>query len=101
RQAVYGQQSFTAESASCKSRRETIEGSVKNRLRAVERRAPGTQVEALYFIVRDFRRGQLVSEIRSRAQCSVVAMKRAQPSRRPRKKSQRRKHYNGDTKIKG
>src|ERR1700745_911527 len=94
-ETVDGHQRFAAKAVPREPRDESLKRRSRNWLRSVRRRPPGTQVEALDILIRDFSHAELVCEIRSGANRSAMLVNRPEPAVGPAQERERRHHHEG------
>ncbi len=83
---------FASKTVLRKSRRESFERFWIDRLRAVQRRAPGAQVHTFDILVGDLSDAQLVGKVWRGSNRAAVLMEGLQPALRPGEKRERRHH---------
>src|SRR5258707_1181330 len=93
RQAVDGELGFAAKAVTCETLRKAFERLRIHRLRAIQRRAPGTEVDTLDVFVGDLAHAKFISKIRRGGDRAAMFVKRLQPALGARQKNQRRHHH--------
>jgi len=87
RQAVDGELGFAAKAVTCETLRKAFERLRIHRLRAIQRRAPGTEVDTLDVFVGDLAHAKFISKIRRGGDRAAMFVKRLQPALGARQKA--------------